>query len=64
MKPQFLSPDKSSHTDTLSFPTKTSYPGEWWTENSTVIEGDSEVSLRSSSQQPPGIFVKHDRPLP
>ena len=36
-------------------------------ENSTVIEGDCEVSLRSSSQQPPlplVIYVKCDRVQP
>ena len=36
----------------------------YWTENSTVIEGDCEVSLRSSSQQPPVIYVKCDRLQP
>ena len=31
----------------------------YWTENSTVIEGDCEVSLRSLSQQPPGIYTSN-----
>ena len=32
--------------------------------NSTVTEGDCEVSLRSSSPQPPGKYVKCDRLQP
>ena len=32
--------------------------------NSTIIKGDCEMSLRSSSQQPPGIHVKCDRLQP
>ena len=37
-----------------------------WTKNSAAIEveGDCEVSLRSSSQQPPDINVKCDRLQP
>ena len=34
------------------------------TKNSTLVEGDCEVSLRSSSQQSPGIYVKCDRLQP
>ena len=34
------------------------------TENSTTIEGDCKVSLRSSSQQPPVTYVKYDRLQP
>ena len=33
----------------------------YWTEKSTVIVRECEVSLRSSSQQPPVIYVKCDR---
>ena len=33
-------------------------------ENETVIEGDCEVSSRSSSQQPPVTYVKCDRLQP
>ena len=36
----------------------------YWTENSTVIEGDCEVSLRSSNQPPPVKYVKCDRLQP
>ena len=32
--------------------------------NRTVIEGDCEMSLRSCSQQPPGVHVKCNRPQP
>ena len=32
--------------------------------NSITIEGDCKVSLRSSSQQAPGIYVKFDRLQP
>ena len=35
-----------------------------WTENSTVIEEDCEVSLRYSSQQPPVKYVECDRLQP
>ena len=34
------------------------------TENRTVIEGDSEVSLRFSRQQPPDIHAKCDQLQP